>query len=321
MAILLRSLPSTDDSGVRAVEQHHRGAARGLAYAPPNRAFPPAHRGHRRAGSGRCPRRTGSPGPACRAKQGRAADPRSAAAAVPARPGWRRRNLPGHGPVPRPRDPPSRGDLPGSRFRVADALREGITHGHIAAPGVGIERCRCGFRNGFSSHSRVLSCPVTSSYATVGCYLVGNCKNGPMTEADVSTAPVVLWSHPGRDALQASRSWSCCTATAANEQDLFSLAGPAARRFCGGLPSCPHRHGPGLHLVPADGIHRTTPWTPSSTRPSFALDWLDAVKGDHSSVTLLGFSMGMAMATTCSAPSRRLRRRRRAFRLCDRRRS
>jgi phospholipase/carboxylesterase len=31
---------------------------------------------------------------------------------------------------------------------------------------------------------------------------------------------------------------------------------------------------------------------------AFVLDWLDGVKGDHPSVTLLGFSMGMAMATT-----------------------
>jgi phospholipase/carboxylesterase len=53
----------------------------------------------------------------------------------------------------------------------------------------------------------------------------------------------------------------------------------------------------------------------------YALEWLDTVKANHSSVTLLGFSMGMAMATTMlRLPSRGLRRRRRAFRLCDRRR-
>ncbi|MEV7131907.1 alpha/beta fold hydrolase [Arthrobacter sp. NPDC093128] len=117
-----------------------------------------------------------------------------------------------------------------------------------------------------------------------------------MTEADVSTAPVVLWSTPG-----AARSGKPLLVLlhgyGANEQDLLSLADLLPGDFAVASVRAPIAMGPGFTWFPlTDSADYSLDAV--KTAASFVLDWLDGVKGDHPSVTLLGFSMGMSMATT-----------------------
>jgi phospholipase/carboxylesterase len=117
-----------------------------------------------------------------------------------------------------------------------------------------------------------------------------------MTEADVSTAPVVLWSTPG-----AARSGKPLLVLlhgyGANEQDLLSLADLLPGDFAVASVRAPIAMGPGFTWFPlTDSADYSLDAV--KTAASFVLDWLDGVKGDHPSVTLIGFSMGMAMATT-----------------------
>ena len=117
-----------------------------------------------------------------------------------------------------------------------------------------------------------------------------------MTEADVSTAPVVLWSTPG-EARSGKPLLVLLHGYGANEQDLLSLADLLPGDFAVASVRAPIAMGPGFTWFPlTDSADYSLDAV--KTASSFVLDWLDGVKGDHPSVTLLGFSMGMAMATT-----------------------
>ena len=117
-----------------------------------------------------------------------------------------------------------------------------------------------------------------------------------MTEADVSTAPVVLWSTPG-EARSGKPLLVLLHGYGANEQDLLSLADLLPGDFAVASVRAPLAMGPGFTWFPlTDSADYSLDAV--KTAASFVLDWLDGVKGDHPSVTLLGFSMGMAMATT-----------------------
>ena len=117
-----------------------------------------------------------------------------------------------------------------------------------------------------------------------------------MTEADVSTAPVVLWSTPG-EARSGKPLLVLLHGYGANEQDLLSLADLLPGDFSVASVRAPIAMGPGFTWFPlTDSADYSLDAV--KTAASFVLDWLDGVKGDHPSVTLLGFSMGMAMATT-----------------------
>ena len=83
----------------------------------------------------------------------------------------------------------------------------------------------------------------------------------------------------------------------ANEQDLLSLADMLPGEFVVASLRAPLPAGPGFMWFP---LTDTIDYSLEAVKKAAAYvqDWIDSVKADHPSVTLLGFSMGMAMATT-----------------------
>lgn len=125
---------------------------------------------------------------------------------------------------------------------------------------------------------------------------MGNCKNGAMTQAPVFPAPVVLWStaeedRAGKPLLVLLHGYG------ANEQDLLSLADVLPAGFAVASLRAPLVSGPGFTWFP---LTASIDYTLDAVQDAAAYvqDWIDSVKANHPSVTLLGFSMGMAMATT-----------------------
>ncbi|GAC1495333.1 MAG: hypothetical protein NVS2B15_17180 [Pseudarthrobacter sp.] len=117
-----------------------------------------------------------------------------------------------------------------------------------------------------------------------------------MTDAQVFPAPVVMWSRPedqrsGRPLLVLLHGYG------ANEQDLLSLADMLPGEFVVASLRAPLPAGPGFMWFP---LTDTIDYSLEAVKKAAAYvqDWIDSVKADHPSVTLLGFSMGMAMATT-----------------------
>jgi phospholipase/carboxylesterase len=117
-----------------------------------------------------------------------------------------------------------------------------------------------------------------------------------MTDAVVFPSPIVLWSkseeeREGKPLLVMLHGYG------ANEQDLFSLAGLLPDEFAVASVRAPLMMGPGFTWFPLTGsIDYSVDAVLKAS--DYVLDWLDGVKHQHPSVTLLGFSMGMAMATT-----------------------
>jgi phospholipase/carboxylesterase len=117
-----------------------------------------------------------------------------------------------------------------------------------------------------------------------------------MTQAAAFPAPVVLWStseeeRAGKPLLLLLHGYG------ANEQDLLSLADMLPAGFAVASLRAPLASGPGFTWFP---LTASIDYTLDAVKDAAAYvqDWIDSVKGNHSSVTLLGFSMGMAMATT-----------------------
>ena len=117
-----------------------------------------------------------------------------------------------------------------------------------------------------------------------------------MTHADAFPAPVVLWSKPeqeraGKPLLVLLHGYG------ANEQDLLSLADMLPQDFAVASLRAPIAMGPGFTWFP---LTASIDYSLDAVKVAagYVQDWLDAVKANHPSVTLLGFSMGMAMATT-----------------------
>ncbi len=114
--------------------------------------------------------------------------------------------------------------------------------------------------------------------------------------ADAFPAPVVLWSQSEAD--RAGKPLLVLLhGHGANEQDLFSLAELLPGEFAVAALRAPIATGPGFTWFP---LTASIDYTLDAVMDAsaYVLDWLDAVKANHPSVTLLGFSMGMAMATT-----------------------
>ncbi|MFF2031926.1 alpha/beta hydrolase [Arthrobacter sp. NPDC058192] len=117
-----------------------------------------------------------------------------------------------------------------------------------------------------------------------------------MTSAAAFPAPVVEWSRPeqeraGKPLLVLLHGYG------ANEQDLLGLADMLPQDFAVASVRAPIAMGPGFTWFPLTAsIDYSLDAVKDAAR--YVLDWLDGVKADHASVTLLGFSMGMAMATT-----------------------
>lgn len=109
-------------------------------------------------------------------------------------------------------------------------------------------------------------------------------------------SPVVAWSKPegeraGTPLLVLFHGYL------SHEKDLLGLAPMLPAEFTLASVRAPRAMGPGFT------------WFPLMHEPEFSVDkvtaavkdvwtWLDTVRGNHSSVTLLGFSMGMAVATS-----------------------
>jgi phospholipase/carboxylesterase len=114
--------------------------------------------------------------------------------------------------------------------------------------------------------------------------------------SETSWNPVVLWSRP-----EAERAGTPLLVMfhgyLSNERDLMGLAPMLPPEFTLASVRAPQALGPGFT------------WFPLMHEPDFSVDkvtkavadvcsWLDSVKEQHSSVSLLGFSMGMAVATS-----------------------
>ncbi|SDK69101.1 phospholipase/carboxylesterase [Arthrobacter sp. ov407] len=117
-----------------------------------------------------------------------------------------------------------------------------------------------------------------------------------MTQADAFPTPVVLWSKPeqeraGKPLLVLLHGYG------ANEQDLLSLADMLPEDFAVASVRAPLVTGPGFTWFP---LTASIDYSLDAVKAAsgYVLDWIDSVKANHPSVTLLGFSMGMAMATT-----------------------
>ncbi|MCB5290773.1 alpha/beta hydrolase [Arthrobacter sp. SO3] len=117
-----------------------------------------------------------------------------------------------------------------------------------------------------------------------------------MTHAAAFPAPVVLWSKPeeeraGKALLVLLHGYG------ANEQDLLSLADVLPQDFVVASLRAPLVSGPGFTWFP---LTASIDYSLDAVKDAatYVEDWLDAVRQNHPSVTLLGFSMGMALATT-----------------------
>ncbi len=117
-----------------------------------------------------------------------------------------------------------------------------------------------------------------------------------MTDAEVFPAPVVLWSRPeesraGKPLLVLLHGYG------ADEQDLASLADMLPAEFVVASVRAPMAMSPGYTWFP---LTASIDYSLDAVKKAsgYVLDWIDTVKANHPSVTLLGFSMGMAMATT-----------------------
>lgn len=89
----------------------------------------------------------------------------------------------------------------------------------------------------------------------------------------------------------------------ANEADLFSLAEMLPSEFTVAAVRASLAAGPGFAWFPlgpdgAGGLSYTTADVQQAVNE--LLEWVDSVRAEHSSVTLLGFSQGMVMASSAA---------------------
>ena len=117
-----------------------------------------------------------------------------------------------------------------------------------------------------------------------------------MTEAAAFPAPVVRWSKPeeeraGKPLLVLLHGYG------ANEEDLLGLADLLPQDFAVASVRAPMVSGAGFTWFPLTASIEYS-LDAVMDAASYVEDWLDSVRPNHPSVTLLGFSMGMALATT-----------------------
>ncbi|GAA1344864.1 alpha/beta hydrolase [Arthrobacter roseus] len=115
-----------------------------------------------------------------------------------------------------------------------------------------------------------------------------------MTDTE-SWSPVVLWSKPegeraGTPLLVLFHGYM------SNEQDLMGLVDRLPAEFTVASVRAPMAVGPGFAWFPLSQDLRY-PMDQVISASMDVLAWLDGVREQHSSVSLLGFSMGMTMAT------------------------
>ncbi|WP_207345954.1 phospholipase [Arthrobacter sp. E3] len=112
----------------------------------------------------------------------------------------------------------------------------------------------------------------------------------------MNETPEVLWSRP-----EAERGGTPLLVIfhgyGADEADLFSLAAQLPAEFTVASVRAPVQAGPGYSWFP---LNNDLGYSVASVTATAAHveNWLDSVRGEHSSVSLLGFSQGMGIATT-----------------------
>ncbi|MBP2217650.1 alpha/beta hydrolase [Arthrobacter sp. CAN_C5] len=122
----------------------------------------------------------------------------------------------------------------------------------------------------------------------------------PHTSAEQATGPawdpVVLWSRPEEER-QGTALLVMFHGHLANEEDLMGLVDHLPADLTVASVRAPHAQGPGFTWFP---LSQDTGYSVDLVTDSVArvAAWLDSVKSVHPSVSLLGFSMGMAVATT-----------------------
>ncbi|SEC38046.1 alpha/beta hydrolase [Arthrobacter woluwensis] len=115
-------------------------------------------------------------------------------------------------------------------------------------------------------------------------------------DAPAFPEPTVLWSVP-EDQRQGRPLLVLLHGYGANEADLFGLADQLPEEFVVASVRAPLAMGPGFTWFPLTGSLDYS-FDAVKDATEYVLDWLDGVREEFSSVSLLGFSMGMAMATS-----------------------
>lgn len=115
-------------------------------------------------------------------------------------------------------------------------------------------------------------------------------------DAPAFPEPTVLWSVP-EDQRQGRPLLVLLHGYGANEADLFGLADQLPDEFVVASVRAPLVMGPGFTWFPLTGSLDYS-FDAVKAATEYVLDWLDGVREEFSSVSLLGFSMGMAMATS-----------------------
>ena len=121
-------------------------------------------------------------------------------------------------------------------------------------------------------------------------------RPNPSNQPSGGWEPVVLWSRPeqeraGTPLLVLFHGYM------ANEADLMGLTDNLPPEFTVASVRAPHAAGPGFAWFP---LRREEGYDVGKVVDAVGpvSDWLDSVRANHSSVSLLGFSMGMAVAST-----------------------
>ena len=112
----------------------------------------------------------------------------------------------------------------------------------------------------------------------------------------MNATPTVLWSRPeneraGTPLLVIFHGYG------ADEADLFSLAGQLPAEFTVASVRAPLQAGPGYSWFPLRNDLSYSVTAVSESAAAVEL-WIDSVREHHTSVSLLGFSQGMCMATS-----------------------
>ncbi|MFK0074024.1 alpha/beta hydrolase [Arthrobacter woluwensis] len=115
-------------------------------------------------------------------------------------------------------------------------------------------------------------------------------------DAPAFPEPTVLWSVP-EDQRQGRPLLVLLHGYGANEADLFGLADQLPEEFVVASVRAPLTMGPGFTWFPLTGSLDYS-FDAVKAATDYVLEWLDGVREEFTSVSLLGFSMGMAMATS-----------------------
>lgn len=117
------------------------------------------------------------------------------------------------------------------------------------------------------------------------------------SEGAAADRPVVVWSREPEER-EGTPLVVMLHGFGSHERDLFSFAHLLPERFTYASVRAPMPEGPGFTWFPLDPMRLAYRSADARGAVDDLWAWIDSVRGQHSSVTLLGFSMGMAMATS-----------------------